>query len=118
MTTNKFVCKNIICRFVFALLAACFVLSVFSFVPAKAVENSSFSYIIYESDTQQTLEKQNIDVAADCSLLARLMTCLLIYENPAVSVTDYVSPSEDSVSLSGRYSLFASNQYMVDHLLI
>ena len=117
MTKNKSVYHNITFRFVFILLTACIVLSVFSVMPANAIESPGFSYIIYESDTKQTLEKQNIDVPADCSLLARLMTCLLIYESPAVSVTDYVSPSEDSVSLSGRYSLFASNQYMVDHLL-
>lgn len=75
------------------------------------------SYIIYECDTKQTLMRQNIDSQADCSVLARLMTCLLVLENPAISVTDYISPSADSTSKSGRHSIFASNQYMVDHLI-
>lgn len=117
MTKNKSVCKNIIFRFVFIMLSACIMFSAITFLPVKAVDATGISYIIYESDTKQTLEKQNIDAAADCSLLSRLMTCLLIYENPAVSVTDYVTPSEDSISVSGRYSLFATNQYMIDHLL-
>ena len=111
MTKNKSVCKNIIFRFVFIMLSACIMFSAITFLPVKAVDATGISYIIYESDTKQTLEKQNIDAAADCSLLSRLMTCLLIYENPAVSVTDYVTPSEDSISVSGRYSLFATNQY-------
>ena len=80
-------------------------------------ESAGISYMVYECDTKQTLLKQNTELSADCTLLARLMTCLLVLENPSISVTDYITPSEDSVSLSGRYSLFASNQYMVDHLI-
>lgn len=103
--------------FLSVLITCCVIFSAcFSFC-AKAAEPTGISYIIYESDTKQALEKQNTEAAADCSLLARLMTCLIVYESPAVSVTDYVMPSEDSVSSSGRYSLYASNQYMVDHLL-
>ena len=95
----------------FLILSACFPVTV------SAEETPAVSYMIYECDTDQTLERQNTEVAADCSLLARLMTCLLVYENPAVSVTDYVTPTEDSISLSERYTLLASNHYMVDHLL-
>ena len=80
-------------------------------------ESAGISYMVYECDTKRTLLKQNTELSADCTLLARLMTCLLVLENPSISVTDYITPSEDSVSLSGRYSLFASNQYMVDHLI-
>ena len=78
---------------------------------------SGVSYMVYECDTKQTLMKQNIEMQADSSLLSRLMTCLLVLENPSISVTDYVSPSEDSTASSGRYTLSASNQYMVDHLI-
>lgn len=80
-------------------------------------ESAGGSYMVYECDTKQTLLKQNTELSADCTLLARLMTCLLVLENPSISVTDYITPSEDSVSLSGRYSLFAANQYLVDHLI-
>lgn len=84
---------------------------------AFAAETPTMSYILYESDTKQILERHNTEAVADCSLLARLMTCLLVYENSSISVTDYISPKEDSTSLSGRYTLTASNRYMVDHLL-
>ena len=80
-------------------------------------ESAGGSYMVYECDTKQTLLKQNTELSADCTLLARLMTCLLVLENPSISVTDYITPSEDSVSLSGRNSLFAANQYLVDHLI-
>lgn len=80
-------------------------------------ESTGISYTIYECDTKQTLLKQNAELPADCSLLARLMTCLLVLENPSVSVTDFISPSQDSVSASGRYKLNAAGNYMVDHLL-
>ena len=85
--------------------------------PLPSNESTGISYIVYECDTKQTLLKQNADLPADCSLLARLMTCLLVLENQSISVTDYISPSEDSISASGRYTLLASNQYMVDHLI-
>ncbi len=85
--------------------------------PLPSNESTGISYIVYECDTKQTLLKQNADLPADCSLLARLMTFLLVLENQSISVTDYISPSEDSISASGRYTLLASNQYMVDHLI-
>ncbi len=78
---------------------------------------SSLSYIISENETKQTLYRQNIDTTADCALLSRLMVCLLIYENPSISITSYVSPTDDSTSSSGRYILLANEQYMIDHLL-
>lgn len=80
-------------------------------------ESIGISYMVYECDTKQTLLKQNTELPADCSLLARLMTCLLILENPSISVTDYISPSENSVSASERYTLLAANQYMVVQLI-
>ena len=104
-------------KFLSVLLTYCLIFSACFSFSVSAEEAPAVSYMIYECDTKQTLERQNTETPADCSLLARLMTCLLIYENPAVSVTDYVTPTEDSVSLSERYTLLASNHYMVDHLL-
>lgn len=104
-------------KFLSILLAYCLIFSASFSSSVSAAETPAVSYMIYEYDTAQTLEKQNTESTADCSLLARLMTCLLVYENPSVSVTDYITPTEDSVSLSGRYTLSAANQYMVDHLL-
>ena len=51
-------------------------------------ESAGGSYMVYECDTKQTLLKQNTELSADCTLLARLMTCLLVLENPSISVTD------------------------------
>ena len=59
----------------------------------------------------------NPDATADCSQLSRLMTCMLVLEHEGISVTDYITPKENSTSSSGRYELLTSNQYMVDHLI-
>ena len=116
MKKNKFAQSKAV-NFILFLITCCIVFSECFSCDIFAADTTGISYIIYESDTKQTLEKHNTEVVADCSLLARLMTCLLVYENPSLSVTDYVTPTENSTSLSGRYSLTASNQYMVDHLL-
>ena len=116
MKKNKFAQSKAV-NFILFLITCCIVFSECLPLDILAADTSSISYVIYECDTKQTLEKHNTEVIADCSLLARLMTCLLVYENPSLSVTDYVTPTENSTSLSGRYSLTASNQYMVDHLL-
>lgn len=84
---------------------------------SSSADPDSASYMIYEADTRQTLQKLNADAPADCSLLARLMTCIVVLEADGVSVTDYISPKRNSTSLSERYELFSSNQYMVDHLI-
>ena len=116
MKKNKFAQSKAV-NFILFLITCCIVFSECLPLDILAADTSSISYVIYECDTKQILEKHNTEVIADCSLLARLMTCLLVYENPSLSVTDYVTPTENSTSLSGRYSLTASNQYMVDHLL-
>lgn len=80
-------------------------------------QTSSVSYMIYETDTKQTLQRLNADAPADCSALARLMTCLVVLEESDLSVTDYITPLRNSVSASERYELLSTNQYMVDHLI-
>lgn len=90
--------------------------------PVSAAEEDSppaapagLSYIVYECDTKQTLLKQNAELTADCSLLARLMTCMLVLEN--TSVTYYVTPTQDSTSAYGWYTLQTSNKYTIESLL-
>lgn len=80
-------------------------------------ENPSISYMIYETETKQTLQRLNADAPTDCSTLARLMTCLIVLESDTVSVTDYITPQRNSVSASERYELLSTNQYMIDHLI-
>ena len=125
MFHSSFCKKNILKKcFVLIMILCLLATSINSYAEEEHVENnipsnsySNLAFIVSENETKQTLYSQNIDVAADCSLLSRLMICLLIYENPALSITSYISPAEDSVSASGRYALYASNQYMIDYLL-
>lgn len=125
MFHSSFCKRNILKKFSVLIIILCLLAtSVNTYAEEEHPENnipsnsySNLAFIVSENETKQTLYRQNVDVAADCSLLSRLMVCLLVYENPALSITSYISPAEDSVSASGRYALYASNQYMIDYLL-
>lgn len=125
MRHSSFCKRNILRKFLVILTIFCLFTSSVNIyaeeedsgIDAPVNAYSNLSFIVSENETKQTLYRQNVDVPADCSLLSRLMVCLLVYENPSLSITSYVSPSEDSTSSSGRYTLYASNQYMIDYLL-
>ena len=73
------------------------------------------SYILYETNCNQIITKQNIDIPVNASLLARMMTCYIALEN--FSLTDALIASESSKSFSGGYNITKGKAYSVDTLV-
>ncbi|MBE7065150.1 MAG: D-alanyl-D-alanine carboxypeptidase [Ruminococcaceae bacterium] len=73
------------------------------------------SYILYETNCNQIITKQNSDASVNASLIARMMTCYIALEN--FSLTDSIVATESSKSYSGGYSITKNRAYSVDTLV-
>lgn len=114
--------------FVMILLAVTVFNTVFGTFSSVCAENSqnssslieeenkkSVSYILYETNCNQTITKQNSELSVNASLLSRMMTCLISLEN--FSLTDSVIAEESSKSFTGGYSITKNKAYSVDTLI-
>lgn len=79
------------------------------------IDKASLAYLIMETDTLQMLAQQNIDQTVNGTLLARMMTACIVLES--TSITNQVTPTENSVSFDKKYSLSVASSYSVDVLL-
>lgn len=78
-------------------------------------EEIKVSYLLYETNCNQIITKQNADLSVNASLLARMMTCFIALEN--FSLTDSIIANESSKSYTGGYSIVKDKAYTVDTLV-
>lgn len=81
----------------------------------KLINESSAAYILYDTEKGQQILTKEHTAAADASLLARMMTCLIALENH--SLTDKIHAKSTSVSADGNFTITGGVAYTVDSLV-